>query len=149
MRSETGILFEPAHQARPTGQGEQFGLQNVLPVCVRNALGVQAIKNCFHGRKKMALLALEFGVQALQIFGEHAAATGEQRADSYIKTFLAIWHGPIGHALIEKHGAEADEPGMDDFVHESRLRRFFFGSHRAIETYIEEGPESGMAEILR
>ena len=57
---------------------------------------------------------------------ENAAAPGEQHPDAFIKAPLAMRHGPIGGALIQKHRAQPDQPRVDDLVHRTRLRRFLF-----------------------
>ena len=123
MRSKAGIFFEPAHQSRPTGQRQQLGLKDVFPVGLVEIGSIEVVQHGIRCREGKVLLPAKLFVQARQISGEHAARLRQQRPDARIEALLAMRHGPIRHALIQKHRAQPDQPRMDDLVHWTRRTR--------------------------
>ena len=147
MRRECGVLFEAAHEAGPAGKGEQFGGEELGPIVFAEAETVEVVEHGVGGGEGEVLLTLELFVEPGEVAGEDAARAGEERAHAEVEAEIAMRHGPIGHALVEEDGAEADQPGVDDVVDGAGLGGLFLVGDSAGEAGIEEGTAGGVAKV--
>src|SRR5690349_10899028 len=114
MRSQAGVFLKPAHQSCPSGQGEQFGLKNCFPVSLAKMQRIEVVQNGISRREGKVLLPLQLFVQSDEVARKNSAASCEKRPNALIKTLLAVRHGPISHALVQKHRTQPDQPRMND-----------------------------------
>ena len=111
-------------------------------------MAIEIIQDRIGGGKGKAFLPPELIVQAGQISREDATGLGQQRPDAFIESQLAFRHWPIRDALIQEHGAQPDQPRMDDLVHRACRRGLLLTCNRTGETGGEQRMQRRLAEVL-
>src|SRR5579884_1532623 len=147
MGREAGLFFEPAHQTSPPWQSQQLGLNDVFPAWLAKLLRIEVVQYGIHCRETKVFLPPELFVQPDQIPGKNAIWLREQRAYSDVKSILATRHGPVSHALIQKHRAQLNQPRMDDFIHRIWQYQLLFMSDRPAEARVKQRPQCGLPEV--
>ena len=97
--------------------------------------------------ERTILLSPVLFVEAPEISRGNAAPLCEQGPHRFIETCFAVRHRPVSCTLIEENRAEANQPGVDDFIDGARRRGLFFMYDRTIEASLEQRAQSGMTKV--
>ncbi len=109
-------LLEESHHARPAAQGQEGGREEVVPLPLVHAEGVEGLPDRLQGADVPVFEAAELLGQPAQPAVGWPAGRAVQRAEGAVEPLVPSGELPVGQALVQERPAEADQDVMDQQV---------------------------------